>query len=343
MLKDFLRDCIEGKTLTENEAEITMSEIMNGRATSSQIASFLSVLRFRGETVEELTGFTKAMRSHMSPIVLEEGEEAIDTCGTGGDGVSTFNISTAAAIVASAIGIKVAKHGNRAVSSKSGSADVLEYLGIPIQSTPDEAIYSIKKDSLSFLFAPIYHSAMKHAVTPRKEIGFRTVFNLLGPLSNPTRCLRQVIGVYDTKFAEKMAETLKKLGSKHVLFVTGRDGQDEISVTTDTDVVELKDGLIKRYTIHPRDFNLPLGTLSDIQTNSIEESAMIVKQVFSNNSNQSARNSVLLNAGAAIYVSGKADSIHEGMLLAKEAIESNRVYNHFQTLIQKKEAHRYAR
>ncbi|MFZ3588660.1 anthranilate phosphoribosyltransferase [Bacillus sp. DJP31] len=342
MLKDYLSDCMEGKTLTEAEAESTMSEIMNGLATPSQIASLLSVLRFRGETVEELIGFTKAMRNRMSAIQFENSDEVIDTCGTGGDGVSTFNISTASAIVASAIGIKVAKHGNRAVSSKSGSADVLEYLGIPIQSTPEEARCSLKKDSLSFLFAPIYHAAMKHAVTPRKEIGFRTVFNLLGPLANPARCSRQVIGVYDTRFAEKMAQALRTLGSKHVLFVTGREGLDEISITTDTDVVELKDGEITRYSIHPRDFNLPTGVLSDIQTNSVEESARLIEKVFSNRSNESARHTVILNAGAAIYVSGRASSIYDGIQIAKEALDSTRVYHHFQSLIRKKEAHRYA-
>lgn len=178
MLKEILHDCIEGKTLTETEAENVMNEIMQGEATPSQIASLISMMRFRGETVEELTGFAMAMRNHMSRLEYDGTEELIDTCGTGGDGVSTFNISTASAIVASSLGIKVAKHGNRAVSSKSGSADVLEYLGIPIQSSSTDALHALKNFSLSFLFAPLYHSAMKHAVTPRKEIGFRTVFNL---------------------------------------------------------------------------------------------------------------------------------------------------------------------
>jgi anthranilate phosphoribosyltransferase len=342
VLKEYLKDCLEGKTLTETEAENIMNEIMSGVATPSQIASLLSILRFRGETVEELTGFAKSMRNHMSSLSLHGVEEIIDTCGTGGDGVSSFNISTAAAIVVSSLGIKVAKHGNRAVSSKSGSADVLEYLGIPIQSNPDDVRNALQSHSMSFLFAPIYHSAMKHAVTPRKEIGFRTAFNLLGPLSNPARCTRQVIGVYDTKFAEKMAQTLKNLGSKHVLFVTGQDGLDEISVTTKTDVVELKDGEISRYTIHPSDFGLPTGTLKDIQTNTVEESAKLIKSIFDGSANESAKNTVLLNAGAAIYVSGKASSMKEGFNMAKEAVHSNKVLKHFESLARKQEEPRYA-
>ncbi|WP_246942186.1 anthranilate phosphoribosyltransferase [Bacillus pinisoli] len=342
MLRDLLLDCIEGKTLTVAEAEEVMNEIMSGDATESQIASLLSILRLRGETVEEITGFAKAMRSHMNTLELDETEEVIDTCGTGGDGVSTFNISTASAIVASSLGIKVAKHGNRAVSSKSGSADVLEHLGIPIQSSKEEAKEALKNHNMSFLFAPNYHAAMKHAIGPRKEIGFRTVFNILGPLSNPALSKRQVIGVYDSKIALKMAETLKSLGSKHVLLVTGRDGLDEISITTDTDVVELKDGEIKQYTIHPNDFHLPIGTLSDIQATSIEDSAKLINKVFTNQSNDSAKHTILLNAGAAIYVSGKAATLQEGIDLAREAIDTRKVIEHIQSLVSRKEAHHYA-
>jgi anthranilate phosphoribosyltransferase len=342
VLKDLLKECIEGKTLTEIEAEKVMDEIMKGEATPSQIASLLSMLRFRGETVEELTGFARAMRNHMTDIQALPTEEIIDTCGTGGDGISSFNISTATAFVVSSLGIKVAKHGNRAVSSKSGSADVLEYLGIPIQSTPDEVLMALNKFSMSFLFAPIYHSAMKYAVAPRKEIGFRTAFNLLGPLSNPARCERQVIGVYDTRLAEKMAFTMKKLGSKHVLFVTGRDGLDEISVTTVTDVVELKNDKITRYTIHPSEFGFQVGKLSDIQTKTVEQSGELIKSIFQNTANVSATNIVLLNSGAALYVSGKVRSIKEGIELAKEAIDSKRVLNHFLSLAGQKGEQRYA-
>jgi anthranilate phosphoribosyltransferase len=338
VLKDFLHDCIEGKTLTIAEAQEAMNEIMSGEATASQIASLLSILRFRGETVDELTGFAQAMRKHMNTLNLDHQDDVIDTCGTGGDGVSSFNISTASAIVASSLGIKVAKHGNRAVSSKSGSADVLEQLGISIQSTPEEAKKALNENNMTFLFAPNYHAAMKHAVTPRKEIGFRTVFNILGPLSNPAQSKRQVIGVYDTKLAVKMAETLKNLGSTHVLFVTGRDGLDEISITTDTDVVELKDGFITSYTIHPTDFNLRVGNLKDIQADSVEDSAKLILQIVNNQANESARNTLILNAGAAIYVSGKVTSLQEGVDLAKEAIDTKKVKKHIQSL-SSKEAH----
>ncbi|WP_456278547.1 anthranilate phosphoribosyltransferase [Bacillus sp. AK128] len=342
MLRELLHQCIEGKTLTLAEAEEAMNEIMSGEATASQIASLLSILRLRGETVEEITGFAQAMRNHMNTLNLDIEEEVIDTCGTGGDGVSSFNISTASAIVASSLGIKVAKHGNRAVSSKSGSADVLEVLGISIQSTPEEAEQALKYHNMSFLFAPNYHKAMKHAVGPRKEIGFRTVFNILGPLSNPAQSKRQVIGVYDSKLALKMAETLKALGSKHVLFVTGRDGLDEISVTTHTDVVELKDGVITSYTIHPTDFNLQPGNLEDIQADSVEASAKLILEVFNNQANDSAINTVILNAGAAIYVSGRVGSLQEGVDLAREAIDTKKVKQHLQSLASRKEAQHYA-
>lgn len=342
MLKQILNVCLQGKTLTEEEAERVMDEIMNGEATYSQIASLLSILRYRGETVEELTGFAKSMRNHMNRIPLVYGEECIDTCGTGGDGIGSFNISTASAIVVSSLGIKVAKHGNRAVSSKSGSADVLEYLGIPIQSSIEEVHKALSKDSLSFLFAPIYHTAMKHAVTPRQELGFRTIFNLLGPLSNPARCKRQVIGVYDSTYAEVMAKALGKLGSKHVVLVTGRDGLDEISVTTETDVVELRDGEISKYTIHPNDFNLNVGNLSEIQTNTVEESGEMILRILQLRANESARNIVLLNAGAAIYVSGKAKSMNDGVILAKEAIDSGKALHHLSSIARTKEEHRYA-
>nr|WP_239454501.1 anthranilate phosphoribosyltransferase [Bacillus suaedaesalsae] len=337
-----MEESLQGKTLTEAEAEQVMNEIMSGKATPSQIASLVSILRFRGETVEELTGFAKTMRKYMDKVTTTFEDECIDTCGTGGDGVSSFNISTASAIVASSLGIKVAKHGNRAVSSRSGSADVLEYLGIPIQSTIEEVQHSLEHHSLSFLFAPIYHAAMKHAVTPRKELGFRTVFNLLGPLANPTLCKRQVIGVYDTRFALDMAETLKKLGSTHVLLVTGRDGLDELSVTTYTDIVELKRGDITTYTLHPHDVGLNIGNLDDIQTNTVEESASLILQIFKGSANESARNTVLLNAGAAIYVAGRASSIKEGVEIAREAIDSLTVLHHFNSLVKNREEHRYA-
>jgi anthranilate phosphoribosyltransferase len=330
MFKELLNKCITGDVLTEQEACSMMDTIMQGRATSSQIASLLSILRFRGETVDEMTGFTKSMRAHMTTLSYEY--DVIDTCGTGGDGASTFNISTASAIVASALGVKVAKHGNRAVSSKSGSADVLEELGIDIQETQEDAAIALNQHGMSFLFAPLYHKAMKHAVTPRKEIGFRTVFNLLGPLANPARSKRQVIGVFSTEYAEKMAYTLRNLGSEHVLFVTGRDGLDECSVSTATDVVELKNGEITRYVLEPEDVGLVKGHPDEIKVSTVKESATLIEAIFLNRANPSARNIVLFNSGVALYVGGRVKSISEGIELAKIAIEDGIVSNHFENL-----------
>jgi anthranilate phosphoribosyltransferase len=331
MFKELLAKCIEGDTLTENEAYEAMKAIMSGEATASQIASFLSILRLRGETVDELTGMVKGMQSRMMTVQYDE--DVIDTCGTGGDKASTFNISTAAAIVASSLGIKVAKHGNRAVSSKSGSADVLEELQIDIQTTPEEAKKALHERGLAFLFAPLYHSAMKHAAIPRKEIGFRTVFNLLGPMANPAKCKRQVIGVYSTNYAEKMARTLKKLGSEHVVLVTGRDGLDECSIAAPTDVVELKDGNIHRFVITPEDVGLARGKLSDIQVRTVRESAQLLKEILYGRANESAINIVSINAGIALYVAGKVNSIREGTEMAKEAIVSGKTLFHFQRLL----------
>jgi anthranilate phosphoribosyltransferase len=330
MFKEVLEKCISGHTLTEREAFEAMVAMMSGEATASQIASFLSILRFRGETIAELTGLVKGMRSQMMTVKYDE--EVIDTCGTGGDHTSTFNISTAAAIVASSLGVKVAKHGNRAVSSKSGSADVLEKLDIHIQVTPEEAKKALKERGLTFLFAPLYHSAMKYAALPRKEIGFRTVFNLLGPLANPARCKRQVIGVYDTNYAEKMAHVLKNLRSEHVVLVTGRDGIDECSITAETDVVELKDGKIQRFVLTPEEMGLERGKLEDIQVENAQQSAQLLMNVMNGSANESAINIVSLNTGVALYVAKKATSIYEGTMMAKEAIISKKAFRHFQRL-----------
>jgi anthranilate phosphoribosyltransferase len=338
MFKELLNKCINGEKLTIVEAKAIMNEIMSGRATASQIASLLTILRFREETIDEMTGFASAMRDHMMVLDYEE-RDVIDTCGTGGDGVSTFNISTATAIVVSALGVKVAKHGNRAVSSKSGSADVLEQLGVDIQSSKEEAKLALKERGMSFLFAPNYHSAMKNAVVPRTEIGFRTIFNLLGPLANPARCKKQVIGVYSFKYAEKMAHTLKNLGSEHVLLVTGRDGLDECSISSETDVVELKNGEIKKYVLSPEEVGLVRGNLKNIQVNTVLESARLIEQVLSGKGNQDAINVVSFNAGAALYVAGMVTSIKEGVILAKEALASGKVNNHFYSLRSVKETY----
>ncbi|WP_102345778.1 anthranilate phosphoribosyltransferase [Bacillus sp. Marseille-P3661] len=345
MFKEILNKCVCGETLTEQEAKNMMDEIMIGNATQSQIASLISILRFRGETADELVGFANAMRDHMMQVNFDD-DSVIDTCGTGGDGASTFNISTTSAIVLSSLGVKVAKHGNRAVSSKSGSADVLEYLGIDIQATPEQAKQSMQENGMSFLFAPIYHAAMRHAAAPRKEIGFRTIFNILGPISNPANCKFQLIGVYDTKFAKIMAEALHRLGTKKALLVTGRDGLDECSITAETDIVELKDGKISTQVIAPEDFGLARGKLEDIRVSSVRESAELCEKIFTNKANQSAIDIVLLNAAAGLYAVNKVESISKGIELAKEAIESGTALNQLNKLrnnsVTSKEKHNYA-
>jgi len=337
MLKRLLSKCAEGKTLTEEEAYEAMAAVMDGEATDSQIGGLLSMLRLRGETVDELTGFVRAMRDRM--MAIDAGGDVIDTCGTGGDGAATFNVSTAAAIVISSLGVKVAKHGNRAVSSKSGSADVLERLGIDIQSSPDAAKQALETKGLAFLFAPLYHTAMKYAAGPRKEIGFRTVFNLIGPLANPARCKRQVIGVYSTRYAEKLAETMRRLGSEHVLFVTGRDGLDECSIAAETDVVELKDGVIRRFVIAPEQVGLSRGKLADVQVRNSEESAALLEAVMIASAPESAVNIVALNAGVALYAAGKTETIADGVAMAKDAILSNAAYRQLQRLRVKEVVH----
>lgn len=338
-MKTLLGKCIEGHTLSEAEAMTAMNQVMEGKATSSQIASFISILRFRGETVEELVGFAKAMKQHMTQI--EYADDLIDTCGTGGDGASTFNISTASAILASSLQVKVAKHGNRAISSKSGSADVLEQLGISIQTTPEEAKLALQHFDMSFLFAPLYHSSMKHAVSPRQEIGFRTVFNLLGPLANPANAKRQVMGVFSTEYAEKIAYAMRELGSEHVLLVTGRDGLDECSITDVTDIVELKNGKIDRYEITPEEMGLSRGKLKDIQVESPKASANLILDVFQGNRKGAAADIVALNAGAALYVAGKADSLKNGVKQSLEAIHNGTAI-HQLTRLQRKKEEQYA-
>ncbi|KZM52695.1 anthranilate phosphoribosyltransferase [Aeribacillus pallidus] len=334
-MKHILEKCINGETLSASEAEDIMKKIMEGKVPDSQIASLITILRFRGETVEEMTGFVKAMKENMTQ--LEGFENAVDTCGTGGDGASTFNISTASAIVASSLGVKVAKHGNRAVSSRSGSADVLECLNIPIQTTPEEARRSLEETNMSFLFAPLYHSSMKHVAKARKEVGFRTIFNLLGPLANPANTKRQVLGVSSLEHAEKMAETLKHFRSEHVLLVSGRDGLDEISISDETDVVELKDGNITKYTISPEQFGMNRGKLEEIQVSDAKESAKMIEEVLKNKGNESVKNIVALNSAAALYVAGKAKNISEGVQMVLTAIKDGTAYQQLKRLAIRKE------
>ncbi|MEB4858479.1 anthranilate phosphoribosyltransferase [Priestia megaterium] len=335
MFKELLKKCLRGESLSAEEAEKIMNDIMNGKVPAAQIASVLTILTYRGETVDEIVGFVRGMKNNMNAISLDE-LNVVDTCGTGGDGASTFNISTASAIVASAAGVKVAKHGNRAVSSKSGSADVLEHLDIWIQGNEKEVKNAVADLNMSFLFAPLYHPAMKHVAATRKELGFRTVFNALGPLANPTNCTKQVIGVYSIELARKLAEALVVLGANHVLFVAGRDGLDEISATDVTDIVEVQDNVITEYTLAPEDVHLQRGKLEDLVVEDAKSSAELIESLFLNKSNITAKNAVVLNSAAAIYVSGNVSTFEEGVAVALETIESGAAYTQLQRLKSKK-------
>jgi len=341
MFKKMLTKCIEGHVFTRQEAKQVMDEVMQGRATPSQIASLLTLLRFRGETAEEMTGFIESMREHALSIPHEI-EGVFDTCGTGGDSLNTYNISTASAISLSALGVKVAKHGNRGVSSKSGSADVLEALGISIQQTPEEAVTALETTGLAFLFAPFYHVAMKHAVIPRTEIGFRTVFNMLGPLANPANADGQLIGVYSKEAADKMAKAYLNLGGKKAMFVHGADGLDELTIADATYIVEVANGNIRQYTLTPEEVGLNRGELTNIQVSDSQESATIIEEVINNKANEDAKNILLLNAGAGLYVANKVETIAEGVHRVRKALEDGTVYEHFSRLAVLRKEKRHA-
>lgn len=336
MIQMILGRVVKGETLSKEEASEVMTMMMEGKLTSEQIASLISMMRIRGETTEEISGFLQTMRRYMKTLNIAETDSVIDTCGTGGDGTSTFNISTAAAIVLASMGIKVAKHGNRSVSSSSGSADVLEMLGIPVEQTQEEGVMALKEKKLTFLFAPFYHSAMKHAAIARKAVGFRTIFNLLGPLANPAGTKRQLIGLFDFSFATKIARVLKETGSRHVLIVSGRDGLDEISISEETDIVELKEGEIHSYSISPEQFGMSKGELKDIQIQSPEESASLIQSIFKGTASESATNIVILNAAAGLYVAGQTASIQQGVRRVRQALSDGTVQNYFEQVLTKK-------
>ncbi|MGG3642946.1 anthranilate phosphoribosyltransferase [Bacillus gobiensis] len=334
-MNSLLNHVVNGHRLTEQNAAELMDQMMAGELTPSVTGGILSLLAYRGESVDEITGFVKAIRNRA--VQVDEIDEVVDTCGTGGDGASTFNISTAAAIVASSCGAKIAKHGNRSVSSKSGSADVLEHLQIAIQSTPDEAKQAVLKKNMTFLFAPLYHSSMKNVAQVRKELGFRTVFNILGPLINPMQAKRQVIGVYSLEKAKIMAAALERFGPKHVLFVNGEDGLDELTITAPTNVIELKDGERKEYKITPEEAGLSYGRITDIQVNTPEESGKIITSVFNNRTSGTALHIIAFNAGAALYTAGKAQNLKEGVEIALDAIKTGKALDQLEKLKQKKE------
>jgi anthranilate phosphoribosyltransferase len=323
---------VERRDLSAGDMEAVMRSIMTGQATPAQIGGFLVGLRMKGETVDEIAAAAKVMRD-LATRVDVAGPHLVDTCGTGGDGASTFNISTASAIVAAAAGARVAKHGNRSVSSSSGSADVLEAAGVKLDLNPAQVAACIDRVGVGFLFAPQHHSAMKHAIGPRREMRVRTLFNLLGPLTNPAGAPNQVLGVFSADWVEPLARVLKRLGSEHVLVVHAEDGLDEISIAAPTRVAELRGGEISVYTVTPDDFGMQRADLAAIAVGNAEQSLAMIKAVFADQPGP-ARDIVRLNAGAAIYAAGLTSSLAEGVMLASEVIRSGKARQTHESLIQ---------
>ena len=314
-----IKAVISRQNLVESDMHDVMNSIMTGQTTDAQIGAFLVGLSMKGETIEEITASAKVMRSLATAVKLKSTDFLVDTCGTGGDGLGLFNISTASAFVVAAAGGKVAKHGNRSISSKSGSADVLEAAGINLNLDPETISQCIEDIGVGFMFAPAHHSAMKHAIGPRKELAVRTIFNVLGPLTNPAKAPHQVMGVYDKDLVEPIANVLKGLESRHVMVVHSEDGLDELSIANETHVAELKDGHVSTYTIHPNDFDIQLGDLEKLKAENASESLALITDAFAGNKGPH-RDIIALNAGAAIYVSGIEDSLDNGILKACELL-----------------------
>ncbi len=323
-IKQALNTLVSGVSLTRAQMHQVMHQVMTGQATPAQIGGLLVALRVKGETVEEITGAAAAMRELASGVELDL-DNLVDTCGTGGDGANLFNVSTAAAFVAAAGGIKVAKHGNRSVTSTTGSADLLEAAGVNLALTPMEVARTVREVGVGFMFAPAHHGAMKHAIGPRKELGIRTVFNVLGPLTNPAGARRQVIGVCDIDLCRPLAEVLLRLGSEHVLVVHARSGLDEIALEGETFVAEMKAGVISEYTVTPEALGVKPASMSDLVVASASESLALIREALQSAKSERAQNAaslIALNAGAAFYVGGAADSLKQGVHIAEDIIAS---------------------
>ncbi|MEW6487846.1 MAG: anthranilate phosphoribosyltransferase [Thermodesulfobacteriota bacterium] len=349
MLKGLIQKLVERQDLTEGEMIDAMEAIMGGEATHAQMAAFLTALRLKGETVEEITGAARVMREHATPIPLRRKSQAVvsidrdeinvdletivDTCGTGGDATHTFNISTTTAFVLAGAGVVVAKHGNRAVSSRCGSADVLEALGVNLDVTPERVAQCIESIGIGFLYAPLLHSAMKHVAPVRREIGIRTVFNILGPLTNPAGASRQVLGVYRRELTGVLAAVLGRLGSRRAMVVHGADGLDEITITAATYVADLEDGVVTQYEVVPEDFGLERAPMEAIRGGDARENAAIVRAVLAGEAGP-RRDVVLLNAGAALAVGGAVPDLAEGVRRAARAIDAGKAREKLEKLVE---------
>ncbi len=334
-IQSAIQKIIEKQDLMPEEMSEAMQQIMTGKASDAQIGGFLIGMRMKGETVDEITAAAQVMRSLATPVKISDTHNLVEIVGTGGDGSGTFNVSTASCFVVSAAGGRVAKHGNRSISSKSGAADLLEAAGVNLELTADQVRECVEDIGVGFMFAPLHHSAMKHAIGPRKEMGVRTLFNLLGPLTNPAGTPNQVLGVFSKEWVLPLAEVLKKLGSHHVMVVHADDGMDEISIASATSVAELKDGDIAEYVIKPEDFGMVQHPISKIRVQNAQQSLEMVNSVLKNNEPGPARDIVALNAGAAIYVAGLEASHQAGVERALALIESGEARQKLLDLINK--------
>lgn len=337
MINEAVKLAIEGQNLSPEICDAVAREIMSGNASETKIAAFLTSLRMKGETAEEIASFAKVMREFCRKINPKVNRTMVDTCGTGGDKLKTFNISTTASFVVAGEGIPVAKHGNRSVTSKCGSADILEALGVYLNLTPKQVEKTIEKVGIGFMFAPLFHPAMKNVQSVRKELAIRTIFNILGPLTNPANAKAQVIGIYSGSLALKVANALKKMGLEHVFVVYG-SGMDEISTLGVTDIVELKDGKVTEFTIRPEDFKIKKASIEDLYAKDIETSVKFFREVLEGKSGPRL-DIVLLNAAAGIVVGGVAETIAEGIEVARESVKSGRALEKFEQLVE--ETQRY--
>jgi anthranilate phosphoribosyltransferase len=344
-MKEMIQKVVKGEDLLENEMVRVMNDIMEGKATDAQIGAFITALRMKGETIAEITGAAKVMRAKATPIrvlndtvsmdrdeINVDQETIVDTCGTGGDGTNTFNVSTTTALVVAGAGVKVAKHGNRSVSSQCGSADVLEALGVNLDVAPEVVEQCIRSIGIGFLYAPKLHGAMKYAIGPRREIGIRSIFNVLGPLTNPAKANVQVLGVYKPELTSLLAEVLQRLGSTSALVVYGEGSFDEISIVGSTRVSELRDDNIRDYRIEPEDFGMSRANISEIKGGDAQKNAAIIREILDGRSGP-RRDIVLLNAGAAFYAAGKAPDIGGGIQMAAESIDSGVAAHKLEELI----------
>ncbi len=331
MIKEAINMLVQGINLSEEEMTECMNEIMEGRATDAQIGAFLTALRIKGETIDEITGAARVMREKAARINAPEG--VVDTCGTGGDMANTFNISTTTAIVVSACGVPVAKHGNRSVSSSSGSADLLEALGVKIDLKPEEVEKCLFETGFGFLFAPLFHPAMKYAIGPRREMGIRTIFNILGPITNPAGAKRQILGVFSDRLTEPLAHVLGRLGAEEAMVFHGEDGLDEITITNGTRVSYLKSGSVDNIILSPEDFGFERAPMEDIIGGDASQNAEITIKILKGEKGP-RRNVVIMNSAATLVVANRADDLREAAEMVQEVIDSGAAYSKLQEIIE---------